>query len=178
MIAVLTEAGHVLVEWPFDGEFHEQIVQHHDAMSRRGSRLSTGDGVLHCATWEIHKDFLELPPLPNNLPALDPPVAAYADGEEELRIVKIAAGEGFVVVLTNQGHVLKMDITHTESLDELRQNFKNGRKTWIYVRNLGYFHASTPFDHIVPISFQNSANVSVSRQVLKRTALSRQMPYI
>jgi SCF-associated factor 1 len=139
MIAVLTEAGHVLVEWPFHGEFHAQIVQHHDVMIGQDTRLSDGNDVLHCATWEIHKDFLELPALPNNLPVLDRPAVANADSEEELRAVKIAAGEGFVVVLTNQGHVLKMDITHTESLDELRQNLRNGWKNWIYVRHLGPF---------------------------------------
>lgn len=141
MIAVLTEAGHVLLEWPYHGEFNEQIVEHHNTMSEtpnRGSdtRLSAGIDVLNCSTWDIHREFLELPGLPNNLPVLDRE-AANSDNDEELRIVKIAAGEGFVVALTNQGHVLKMDITPSaESLDELRNNFKNGWKKWIYVRNL------------------------------------------
>ena len=136
MIAVLTEAGHVYVEWPFHGEFNERIKQHHDSFNE-GPDTRLSEGVLNCATWEINRDFLELPALPDSLLVLNPLAAANADREEELRIIKIAAGENFVVALTNQGHVLKMDIDSSESLDEIRRNFRNGWKKWIYVRHFG-----------------------------------------
>lgn len=138
MIAVLTEAGHVFVEWPFHGEFNERIEQHHNSFNEGpGVRLS--EGVLDCATWEINRDFLELPALPDSLLVLDPSAAANTDREEELRIIKIAAGENFVVALTNQGHVLKLDIDSSESLDEIRKNFRNGSKKWIYVSHCGTY---------------------------------------
>lgn len=140
LIAILTEAGHVLVEWPFEGALKQKIRTHHNMMSShpnsgKDTRLPRGSNVLTCAAWAIDHDFLELPGLPGDLPPLnegsnlsesdDPP-------SEELRIVKIAAGEYFVVALTNQGHVLKMTI-QAQELEHLREQFRLGSKNWEYV---------------------------------------------
>ncbi|KAF8749144.1 rcc1 blip-ii [Rhizoctonia solani] len=74
----------------------------------------------------------KLPPIPNNLPALHQD-ALKPDAPPKL--VQIAAGDKFVVGLTDGGHVLKLDLpTYDES--ELGRIITRGDLRWNYVRTL------------------------------------------
>ncbi|KAF9218949.1 RCC1 BLIP-II [Gyrodon lividus] len=117
--SVLTRAGDVFVWWPLSGEMKEMIYTHDTAMDQAGLKVHpTGDGVVPCSHWELHKDPHKLPELPR-LPKL---VSGAKD--VDVHLVKIAALDNHLVGLTNHGHVLKIsvqsgDITRHEGWEYL-----------------------------------------------------------
>ncbi|KAF8315452.1 RCC1/BLIP-II, partial [Clavulina sp. PMI_390] len=143
-IALLTEAGSVFVEWPFDGELGDKVTSHHETLAQAEGRgkdttLKEGESALKCAAWELDHPLIELPPVPaQGLPVLAKPVGVDDDvPREELKIIKIAAGEHFVIALTNQGHVLKLAAQPERGGDttQLKEDIKYGRLTWQYLRH-------------------------------------------
>jgi hypothetical protein len=60
------------------------------------------NGVIPCATWDLESDPDRLPSLPRL-----PPLSSTGDEVvDEVKILKIAAMDGRILALTNQGHVL------------------------------------------------------------------------
>lgn len=108
--------------WPLHGEFAALKDAHHevtDADPAQGVR--DGDGVVHCRPWEVAKD-----PWPVRGVAGDLPKLREEEGE---RIVKIAAGDDFLIGLTEGGHVLKVNVNATLVAEELSSR----RPRWEYV---------------------------------------------
>ena len=89
------------------------------------------DGVVKCATWQLQFEPVGLPHVPKDLPAL------RKGSEGPGKLIKIAAGDGFLIGLTSEGHVLKMNlsgITSEQGLEELNGLFEKKLRTWEYVR--------------------------------------------
>lgn len=100
--ATLTKTGGVYVWFPWGQQISREIDDHNDIMDREGLRvIEMEEGVIPCATWQLHYDPHRLPDLPS-LPSLS--CGSYA---KDIRLVKIAAMEHHLVGLTNQGHVVK-----------------------------------------------------------------------
>ena len=111
LLAVLTRGGDVFVWWPLAGDFGQPSMD----------GVEEHDGVVACRPWETGASPGQIRPVAGPLPHL-----RGEDGEVGERIVKIAAGDGFLVGLTEGGHVLKADV---------RDGFSNPlrRPTWEYV---------------------------------------------
>lgn len=90
------------------------------------SKVQSEEGaVIPCATWTADFEPLRLP----NLPSLPELAATGIEKKGPVpQLVKIAGMEGFMIGLTDQGHVLKFDSLHDET------TALNGR--WEYVLNL------------------------------------------
>lgn len=143
----MLSSGTVLVEWPFEGTLNEKISGHHteraeDPANRgKDTVIPEGSDTLECATWELDHVLLELPSIPTDLPDLghsyedDWGNKILPDGGDanEVKLVKIAAGDGFMVGLTNHGHVLKIDLKFEEDIGQLRDSFRLGLTKWVYV---------------------------------------------
>lgn len=88
------------------------------------------DGVIQCYTWTMEGvEPLRLPELPR-LPALK------TGDSVEPQLVKIAAGDHFIIGLTDCGHVLKLnlgDINNPDAIKELTLLFQQKRRGWEYV---------------------------------------------
>lgn len=70
--------------------------------------MPANGAVIPCHTWEINKDPVKLPTLPDlhDLPGTGLP---EEERKKETRLIKIAAFHQSLVGLTNKGHVLKLD---------------------------------------------------------------------
>ncbi|EGO22280.1 hypothetical protein SERLADRAFT_472869 [Serpula lacrymans var. lacrymans S7.9] len=126
--SVLTKSGDVLVWWPFGTETGRLIAERNTAMDEARDLSNrahpTADGVIHCTTWELHKDPLRLPSLPR-LPQLDDVTRSAVSGEDT-KLVKIAAMDHCLIGLTNHGHVLKFNVG--DETNEIRGE-------WVYLPN-------------------------------------------
>ena len=138
--AVLTALGTVYVGWPFEGEMKAKIDAHDQELDsapiRRAAARVSEDRKVPCEVWDLHHDLFELPSIPRDLPTLG--ANTDSTNEEELRLIKIAAGDQFIVGLTNGGHVLKIDIQIDDQdfengLRAIRQSFRYGERKWEYV---------------------------------------------
>jgi len=103
-----------------------------------------GETVIPCHTWEMNMDLIELPTLPDlpNLPATGLPEKEH---RKETKLIKIAAGYGFIVGLTNKGHVLKID----------GMNKDENIGTWCYVSESVYGYSDSSSETMI-YSYQNS----------------------
>ena len=141
-IAVLTASGSVYTEWPWGGVLKNKLEQHVRELELQKVVVPAQDGVIHCKTWELHHDLLELPPIPSDLPSISPLTSDVDElgnnvEKEERRLVKIAGGEGFLIGLTNEGHVLRIDFNidyEDQDLSRLRDAFRRRTCQWEYVR--------------------------------------------
>ncbi|GJJ10996.1 hypothetical protein Clacol_005225 [Clathrus columnatus] len=108
--AILSRTGEVYIWWPFKGLFKEQIRQHGfetEQRARQGQRIAIPENnVVECVTWEITTDPYLLYDVVDELPKLQPDAKP-----DHTKIVKIAAGDDFLIGLTKGGHVLKVDFT-------------------------------------------------------------------
>ncbi|KAF9519464.1 hypothetical protein BS47DRAFT_1468626 [Hydnum rufescens UP504] len=130
-ITVLTDSGTVYVEWPFGAQWELRSMR----TMRTAARVSE-DRRVPCEAWDLHHDLFELPPIPQNLPTLRADTDATV--EEDLRLIKIAAGDQFLVGLTNRGHVLRIDLETDDGdledgLTTLRLKFRHGERKWEYL---------------------------------------------
>jgi SCF-associated factor 1 len=126
--AVLTNGGEVYVWWPLDGAFAEMNQAHADQCDGDPSeRVRDGDCVVDCRPWEVALDPWLIRPVAASLPKLK------EDGGGT-KIVKIAAGDDFLIGLTEGGHVLKANMPQGHA------SFSNAllRPRWEYV---GIFHS-------------------------------------
>lgn len=121
--AVLTKGGDVYVWWPLNGVFWNATSLHNEERDGDPSaRVQAQDGAVHCQTWEVSAD----PSLIQSVAVALPKLREDDVGE---RIVKIAAGDNFVIGLTDGGHVLKVNFF------EGHRSFDNSlrRPRWQYV---------------------------------------------
>lgn len=146
--AVLTKGGEVYVWWPRKGLFREQIRQHDistEQLSLEGQRISGNNGVVECVPWEISTDPYPLRDVGDDLPKLHPDAPP-----DHTKIVKIAAGDGFLIGLTKGGHILKVGFPEEEG------SFTGPpmmRPRWSYVSN----EINTLAAHCKMVTIYNSA---------------------
>jgi SCF-associated factor 1 len=142
---VLTASGTVYVEWPFGGALEAKIEAHDEELDstpiRRAAARVSEDRRVPCEAWDLHHDLFELPPIPQDLPTFRADTDTTV--EEDLRLIKIAGGDQFLVGLTNRGHVLKIDLqTDDDDFEDgfttLRRNFRHGERKWEYVSLLSH----------------------------------------
>jgi SCF-associated factor 1 len=119
--AVLTHGGDVYVLWPSHGEFAELRAAHHAQRDDDpAQRVRDGDGVVYCQPWDVATDPWAIHGPATALPRLG------EDEEVGERIVKIAAGDEFLIGLTEGGHVVKVNV-RADDRDRSR------RPRWEYV---------------------------------------------
>ena len=75
--------------------------------------VPNGGIVIPCHTWEINKDPIRLPTLPD-LPDFLGTGLLEEERKKETKLIKIAAFNFYLIGLTNKGHVLKIDGMRTE----------------------------------------------------------------
>lgn len=128
-VAILTESGDVYATWPNFGELKTLIAAH------KKPQRKDDEEVIVCETWEVNTRPFSLP----QLPKLSVLVGDQAEEQTSPRLVKIAAGQDFVIGLTDKGHVLKIDLSFPanellegEAADAARQDFIRKQK-WEYV---------------------------------------------
>lgn len=115
-VAALTLTGDVYVWWPFGQDIMQQYAVQMARMDEEGDKRAhaTSEGLIPCATWDLHYDPLRLPYIPR-LP--DMSHRNLDDDADETKLIKIAAMDGFLVGLTNRGHVLKFgDLSNPSAL--------------------------------------------------------------
>ncbi|KAG8835072.1 hypothetical protein FRC17_005425 [Serendipita sp. 399] len=133
--AALTESGNAYVWNQLNGRMGGLISAKQTALegelagSEGRDRVAPEvDGVIKCHTWDFDaQEPLLLPPLP------ELPIDA---GASQPHLVKIAAGDHFVIGLTNLGHVLKLDISDInddDALSTLAELFKRRDRGWEYL---------------------------------------------
>ncbi len=168
-VSLLTEGGGVYVYWPLteDDEFGEELATRENSFrnnehAKAHAKIESGDPIIPCTSIRIDAAPLLLPAIPSNLPDFhvntsgttvssdatvnnDGQVAEASDNNgsapEGVKLVRIAAGDRFIIGLTNRGHVLSIDISGgDESREEgsglawLRGQWKQGlRRGWVYV---------------------------------------------
>lgn len=119
--AMLNRDGEVFVWWPSTGGLQAILSQKFSELNSR-KILANKDAVIPCETWIADFEAFRLPNLPT-LPELT------STGREKKgpipQLIQIAGMEGLMVGLTDQGHVLKFDSLHDETVA------LNGR--WEYV---------------------------------------------
>ncbi|KDQ10033.1 hypothetical protein BOTBODRAFT_36653 [Botryobasidium botryosum FD-172 SS1] len=134
-VAVLTESAGVYATWPFCGPQRDFTLSPSE-VSGAGLRVPDDwrqSGTFYdCELWDAHSRLLALPQLPD-LPPL--PLTGYGASLSP-RITQIAAGNDFLVALTNHGHVLKIDLTggqHANGLTKLQEKIAAGDLGWEYL---------------------------------------------
>ncbi|KAG8718049.1 hypothetical protein FRC08_006083 [Ceratobasidium sp. 394] len=128
--ALLTQTGDVFVVFPFRGSFDQEVEARMPEAGGEQSEVLAQGGEVRCECWDVQHHPTRLPALPR-LPVLHPSTDATEDAPP--RLVKIAAGEHFVVGLTDGGHVLKLNLP-TSNEAELHQSIVHGNLQWDYVR--------------------------------------------
>ncbi|KAG8934250.1 hypothetical protein FRC02_010311 [Tulasnella sp. 418] len=135
-VSILTDEGNVFVTWPFSGDFAAEEKEKNAVLDSQGGReANETNGVVTCTPVRIAAPPLLLPDLPTNLPNLENDITAGHPATP--RLIKIAAGDNFIIGLTDQGHVLSIDITgdHDEpdGLETLRRKFMTRERQWVYL---------------------------------------------
>lgn len=99
-------------------------------LDRDGTTKATipdGGTIIPRHTWEIKKDPVKLPILPD-LPDLPGTGLPEEERRKETQLIKIAAFINCLVGLTNQGHVLKLDgMDREDSIQVWRYVCRNAR---------------------------------------------------
>jgi len=130
---VLTRSGDVYAWWLFGGTFEDQYRRTVDQLDLDASTkaiVPEGGTVIPCHTWEINKDPVKLPILPD-LPDLAETGLPEEELRKETKLIKIAAFDNSLVGLTNKGHVLKIDgLTDEDSIQIWRYVSESARMTW------------------------------------------------
>jgi len=130
---VLTKSGDVYAWWPFGGTFQDQ---YQEAIAKLDKDESTKAIVHHdemailCYTWEVEKDPVKLPILPNlpDLPGIELPEEEH---RKETKLIKIAALNYCLIGLTNKGHVLKIDgLTNERSIQAWSYVSERAQMMW------------------------------------------------
>ncbi|KAG8925208.1 hypothetical protein FRC02_009856 [Tulasnella sp. 418] len=137
----LTDDGRVFVIWPTSGAFAYQEQVKNDSLDGEGDGYPARavDGVVHCIPVEISAEPLMLPDLPRDLPHLRLTVDEQgydATAYTAPKLIKIAAGEYFIIGLTDQGHVLCIDLMggdEGDGIDNLRGMFTSGERDWVFM---------------------------------------------
>lgn len=114
-MAILTKSGDAYVVWPFaeTDEFWRENDSRNEELNERpvtdqSRARADAKKVIPCATLQIPADPLPLPPIPSDLPILDTSVDER--DRVPMKLIRVAAGDGFLIGLTNHGHVLSIDL--------------------------------------------------------------------
>ncbi|KAJ6591576.1 regulator of chromosome condensation 1/beta-lactamase-inhibitor protein II [Mycena vulgaris] len=158
--SLLTKSGEVFVWWPRSGRMLEQIDAKNASMDEEQQFFAkASDGAIPCAPWDLEADPDRLPPLP----AL-PPLSTTGDEiVEETKIIKIAAMDGRIIALTNQGHVLLFSGLENET------TFSSGR--WKYLPN---FTELEKIRSLAPFTPSDGKSGIEAPQTMKITHISAQ----
>ncbi|KAG9044453.1 hypothetical protein FS837_008126 [Tulasnella sp. UAMH 9824] len=161
-VSMLNGSGMVYVFWPGTpgAEFRQAVDNLNRTLDESGEHKASSieaehEDVIPCTSLAISVSPLALPPIPDDLPDLssaDPGSGSFeatvdASGkvveaqhsDEGLRLVRIAAGDDFLVGLTNKGHVLAIDLwgggrTAPEGTGWLKEQWRTRRKPgWVYL---------------------------------------------
>lgn len=138
-VSALTESGTAYVWNVTYGEIKRRYEQMEEALANspppdgqpdyRSAPLV--DGVIQCQVQRLQGcEPLVLPDLPE-LPVLDPAIT-------QPKLIKLGAGDHFVVGLTDAGHVLKLnigDINEPDAISTLTDSFKKGLRAWEFLPN-------------------------------------------
>jgi len=127
--AALSSSGTAFVWNPLEGAVGNAASQRDTEFDNAPDEDMKGmevDGVIKCYTWTLEGiEPLRLPELP------------HLDSEAtHPRLVKIAAGDQFIIGLTDGGHVLKLDLTdinQPNAIKELGSLFQKRLRGWEYV---------------------------------------------
>lgn len=126
---VLAKSGDVYAWWPFGEFFDDHYRRTNGELDEDESTraiVHEGEVIIPCHTWEINRDPVKLPVLPD-LPDLPTVGLSEGDREKETKLIKIAALDSCLVGLTNKGHVLKIDgLTDENSIQIWRYVSGNG----------------------------------------------------
>ncbi|CAE6509498.1 unnamed protein product [Rhizoctonia solani] len=126
--AFLTETGTAFVVFPFHGSFASELEEHRTQAGTPSGVNRQGDEV-PCVCMDFQYHPTRLPPIPDDLPTLHPNLLAP---DAPPKLIQIAAGDKFVVGLTDGGHVLKLDLpTYNES--EIGRMITRGDLSWNYL---------------------------------------------
>jgi SCF-associated factor 1 len=138
--AALSNSGTVFVWNPLAGAVGKAAAQRDVEFDNEPDETDAKKGmvvgdVIKCYYWTLEGvEPLRLPELPQ-LPPL-------VDGEATRpQLVKIAAGDQFIIGLTDGGHVLKIDITdinHPDAIKDLGTLFQKHLRGWEYVSHLTF----------------------------------------
>ncbi|KAG8949694.1 hypothetical protein FRC03_000274 [Tulasnella sp. 419] len=136
----LTEDGRAYVIWPGSGSFADQEAIKNSDLDREGEKYQAKavNGVVKCLPVEISAEPLTLPELPE-LPPLSSSVDEKPKGSAGTnpKLIKIAAGDHFIIGLTDQGHVVCIDLVGGDGEEDgvgyLRSVFTNGQRGWDYL---------------------------------------------
>ncbi|KAG8953034.1 hypothetical protein FRC03_011940 [Tulasnella sp. 419] len=140
-VAFLTDDGRVFISWTTDREFLRQDTAMNTALDEADNGVSGRlvSGVIKCAPIPIDVDATLIPELPSDLPKLHNPEGEDDDDGRAPKIVKIAAGRAFIVALTDQGHVLRFDLSGgivPEDVEELKNDIISNVRQWTYLPQL------------------------------------------
>ncbi|CAE6451761.1 unnamed protein product [Rhizoctonia solani] len=120
----LTEAGDVFAIFPFHSPFSETVTER-----TTQSVVTPQGGEVPCVCVDVQHHPTRLPSIPDDLPTLHPdPLKSSVPP----RLIQIAAGDKFVVGLTDGGHVLKLDLP-TYDASELSRIIARGDLRWDYL---------------------------------------------
>lgn len=158
-VSMLNRSGMAYVLWPSTtGEDFERAMSNlNGTLDESGEHKASaiqldGEDVIPCTSLAIAASPLVLPSIPADLPDLSTTREGFeatidASGkvveathyDEGLKLVRIAAGDNFLIGLTNKGHVLSIDLTGGgESLPQgsewLKELWKTRRRPgWVYL---------------------------------------------
>jgi SCF-associated factor 1 len=131
--AVLTASSAIYVWAPLTGDVGRAFEVKDQELDRERNQDNQGQevkGVIQCHVFTMEEiEPVTLPPLPN-LPKL------RETADPLPKIIKIAAGDQFIVALTDAGHVLKLvidGINNPDAIKELASTFKLRGIQWEYV---------------------------------------------
>ncbi|KLO11054.1 RCC1/BLIP-II protein [Schizopora paradoxa] len=109
----LTASGEIYAWWPFGNVLREIYSSKMREMDVEMTMNSHESGVIPCAYWDLEHTPSRLPALPH-LPSLAH-LSLQDEGENELKIIKIAAMENVLIALTNKGHVMRFGRLNDEN---------------------------------------------------------------
>ncbi|KAG8928190.1 hypothetical protein FRC02_007266, partial [Tulasnella sp. 418] len=137
-VAFLTEDGRVFAMWLSNGPYRDQSNSLNGALNNEGDGYPAKavNGIIGCTLVQIDAEPLLLPKLPTDLPTLRAGTVVEGPASEELKLVKIAAGNAMIIGLTNQGHILFIDVKGGNSrwgTQVLQEQFSSGESRWNYL---------------------------------------------
>ncbi|KAG9019201.1 hypothetical protein FRB90_005276 [Tulasnella sp. 427] len=159
-VSMLNRGGNVFILWPWarGDEFRRAMDSLNETLDESQEHKAShtevdGEDVIPCSSHSITASPLILPPIPHNLPELGHATEGFevtldASGkiveakhlDEGVKLVRIGAGDNFIIGLTNKGHVLSIDVSgggeveDGQGLEWLRGQWRSRlRQGWVYL---------------------------------------------
>ena len=163
--AALTASGSVYVWNPAQGQMatiwetkQAELDQLRGENGAEDARALAQGSEIQCYTWTMEGvEPLELPELPE-LPNLH---ESDADATQSTSLVRIGAGDHFLIGLTSGGHVVRLnlhEINEPDGLPTLREQFRKNLRKWEYVSRTSK-HLKSPLKYLN--SYQRLASLSM-----------------